>query len=110
MNQVLLERMIEIVRKNKQTITEFYLLSLDPSKLSNLPEDGDVENFESFFSFFEDVAATVTDDELRVIAEGYLRDGVVDYKTTNLQKRVPVPKIHIDYIKRPKMPRLAKKK
>lgn len=110
MNQVLLERMIEIVRKNKKTITESYLLSLDPSKLSNLPEDGDVGEVESFLSFFEDVAATVPDEELRAIAEGYLRDGVVDYKTTTPQKRVPVPKIHIDYIKRPKMPRLAKKK
>ena len=109
MNQVLMERMIEIVRKNKQTITESYLLSLDPTKLSNLPDDG-VGEVDSFLSFFEDVASTVNDEELREIAEGYLHDGVVDYKMTASQDRVPVPKLHIDYIKCPKMPRLAKKK
>ena len=100
MDRETLEKMIGIVQANKQTLSEEYLRSLDPAMKNDTTGTG-VNTFDGFAYFFKEVAACVTDAQLRIMIEAYIRGGAAAaFEALPNLPRVPI-KPSYDYIPNP---------
>ena len=112
MTDALLEKMIKIVRRRRKKLTESFLRSWDvrDTAKGSFPDENDEKDVSCFLTFFDDLAASFKDKDLRAIIEGYLADGMVDYKARPATTRpVRLPKLIVEY-HRPKMPKRMEKK
>ena len=75
MDRETLEKMIGIVRENKQTLSEEYLRSLDDTAIMAAPAAVDPTD-DAFAYFFKNVASDATDAQLRIMLEAYMQGGV----------------------------------
>ena len=108
MNRTTLEKMIGIVQANKQTLSEEYLCSLDDAMTNDATATG-VDSFDGFAYFFKDVAACVTDAQLRIMLEAYMRGGVYAAFTAIPDLPRESLKQSYDYIWNPRYNRFSKK-
>jgi len=109
MNRATLEKMIGIVQANKQTLSEEYLCSLDPAMKNDITATG-VNTFDGFAYFFKEVAACVTDAQLRIMIEAYIRGGAAAaFEALPNLPRVPI-KPSYDYIPNPSYRRTKRPK
>ena len=109
MDRATLEKMIGIVRENKQTLSEEYLCSLEDAMADDATATG-VDSFDGFAYFFKDVAACVTDAQLRIMIEAYIRGGAAAaFETLPNLPRVPIKQSY-DYIPNPSYRRMKRPK
>ena len=107
MDRVTLEKMIDIVQVNKQTLSEEYLRSLDSAMIYDTTSTG-VDSFDAFSYFFKEVAACVTDDQLRIMLKAYIQSGVAAaFEALPDFPRVPIKQSY-DYIPNPSYRRIKR--
>ena len=101
--------MIGIVQANKQTLSEEYLRSLDPA-MKNDTTATSVDSFDGFAYFFKELAACVTDAQLRIMIEAYIRGGAAAaFEALPDLPRVPIKQSY-DYIPNPSYRRTKRPK